>query len=70
MPLIPSLDISNAFLAHEPIEGITFEHNDYVSIVSGPYAGQQGSLVSIKIIEPEPCYTVESESGIDIDVKQ
>jgi hypothetical protein len=65
-----SSNLQNAFLAHERIDGITCEHNDYVSILSGPYAGQKGSLVSIMAMEPEPSYTVESEAGMDINVKQ
>ncbi len=61
----------NEFLNHERIPGITFEHNDCVRVIDGPYAGQTGCTVNISALEPEPRYTVElGASGHDIDVRQ
>jgi ribosomal protein S4E len=62
--------LGNAFLALERIQGITFEHNDYVRIIDGSYVGHKGTLVNISAMEPEPRYIVESEAGEDIDVRQ
>jgi MOSC domain-containing protein YiiM len=51
------------FLNHVPIKGVNFEHNDSVRILSGPHAGEVGSLVSVKSLEPEPLFVVELASG-------
>lgn len=65
-----SSDIGQAFLWQEYIVGVHFRHNEPVAVVSGPHAGQQGSLVSLLTLEPEPEFTVEAESGQDIQVHQ
>jgi transcription antitermination factor NusG len=44
MTLPKALDIGNAFVAHEQIDGIVFEHNDYVKVIDGPYVGHKGNL--------------------------
>lgn len=67
---MPALDIFNTFLAHHPIPGVLFEHNDYVQVVAGRHKGQTGSLVSILSLEPEPSFILESESGSDLRVLQ
>lgn len=65
-----SLEIDNAFLAHKPIEGVLFEHNDYVRVIAGEYKEHKGSLVCILTLEPEPLFLLESEAGRDIEVPQ
>jgi hypothetical protein len=65
-----SSDIGQAFLWQEYIIGVNFRHNESVAVVSGPYAGEQGSLVSLVGLEPEPEFTLEAESGQDIQVRQ
>jgi hypothetical protein len=65
-----SSDISQAFLWQEYIVGVHFKHNEPVAVVSGPHAGEQGSLVSLIALEPEPEFTLEAESGQDIQVRQ
>lgn len=63
-------DIAQAFLDHTPIPGVLFEHNDYVHIVGGPHSGNSGSLVTVISLEPEPKFTLELESGFDVEVMQ
>jgi hypothetical protein len=65
-----SSDICQAFLWKEYVVGVHFKHNDPVAVVSGPHAGEQGSLVSLVALEPEPEFTLEADSGQDIQVRQ
>lgn len=60
----------NDFLAHKSIEGVSFEHNDYVLIVAGEHKGANGSLVSIEDLGADPLYLLELESGFDVHVHQ
>jgi len=64
------LDIHKAFLGGEPIPGISFVHNDYVSIVAGEHRGTKGSLVNVYELGHDPTYIVENEAGFDIIVYQ
>jgi hypothetical protein len=66
----PTLDQHNDFLAHKPIPGIAFEHNESVSITSGEHEGKRGSLVSVEELGPDPLYTLELQSGFDVQVRQ
>jgi len=50
--------------------GVSFMHNDYVRVVKGQWAGFFGSLVSLITVEPEPLFILESEAGVDVQVKQ
>jgi ribosomal protein S4E len=61
----PTLEQSNAFLAHQPVVGVSFEHNAYVRVVDGEHAGDSGSLVSVEELGEDPVYLVELESNQD-----
>jgi transcription antitermination factor NusG len=63
-------NLGQAFLNREPTLGVRFAHNDYVRIVSGAYAGQSGSLVTVLSLEPQPQYIVELENGFDAEILQ
>ena len=63
-------DIGQAFLNHEAITGVAFEHNAFVEIISGQHAGKAGSLVTVIELMPEPLFIVELESGFDVEVYQ
>jgi len=65
-----SSDIGQAFLWQEYIVGVHFRHNEPVVVVSGSHTGERGSLVCLVALEPEPEFTLESESGQDIQVRQ
>ena len=65
-----ALDLAQAFLNHEPIPGVGFEHNDYVRIVGGQHAGKYGSLVTVLTTTPEPRFIIELETGFDVEVLQ
>jgi hypothetical protein len=65
-----SQDLGQAFLNRESIPGVTFWHNDYVRVVSGPPAGSAGSLVTVLTVHPEPQFVLELESGFDVEVCQ
>ena len=66
----PTLQQSNNFLAHKPIEGVRFEHNDYVRVCSGEYKGHTGSVVSVEELGQDPLYLLELEAGKDVTVRQ
>ena len=66
----PEIHHHNDFLDHKPIPGITFEHNDYVRVVAGEHKGKTGSLVGIIELGADPIYTLELESGFDVQVRQ
>jgi len=66
----PTHEQSNAFLAHEPLPGVAFEHNDYVGVVSGEHAGDSGSLISVEQLGQDPIYLVELESNRDALIPQ
>jgi hypothetical protein len=63
-------DFGNDFLAHKPIPGIRFEHNDSVRVISGEHQGKVGSLVCINSLVEYPVFTLELDSGFDIVVLQ
>jgi len=66
----PTMDHHNGVLAHKPIEGLRFEHNDYVQIVAGEHNGKNGSLVSVEELGEDPLFVLEMESDFDIRVRQ
>jgi len=66
----PTMNQHNDFLAHKPIEGVRFEHNDYVRIVAGEHKGKNGSLVSVEELGDDPLFLLELESGFDVHVRQ
>jgi hypothetical protein len=66
----PTLEQTNAFLAHEPLPGVEFEHNAYVRVVGGEHAGDYGSLVSVEQLDADPVYLVELESNNDALIPQ
>lgn len=63
-------EIGQAFLNREVIDGVSFNHNDYMFVVSGKHAGNYGSLVTVLNLEPEPLFILELESGLDVEVYQ
>ena len=64
------VDLGQAFLNHEPIAGVSFEHNDYVKVIAGPHKGKFGSLVTVLSLLPEPEFILELDSGFDVQVLQ
>ena len=65
-----STDIGQAFLWREYIVGVEYSHNDFVEVVSGPYRGEQGSLVALVNLTPEPEFILESDSGQELHLLQ
>jgi hypothetical protein len=66
----PSLEQGNAFLAGDVLPGVRFRHNDYVRVISGPYSGNAGSLISVEELGADPLFLVELESQQDALVPQ
>jgi hypothetical protein len=64
------MDISQAFLNKQQIDGVEFMHNDYVRVVAGRFEDSLGSLVALLDVQPEPMFTMELETGVDVRVKQ
>ena len=55
--------LNNAFLAGEKILGIKFRHNSQVAFVGADRVRNEGWIVAVGPIEPEPVYTVERCDG-------
>ena len=64
------LEVHNAWLGGDEIEGIIFVHNSYVEVVAGEHKGLAGSVVSLVSIDGDVRYIVETESGSDIEVTE
>lgn len=63
-------DLRQTFLDPERIEGVEYQHNDYVRVIDGQYKGRTGLLISLEAIVPEPTFLVELEDGGDVKVRQ
>jgi hypothetical protein len=63
-------DVRQKFLNRERIEGVEYQHNDYVRVIDGQYQGYSGSLISLEAFAPEPTFLVELEVGGDVEVRQ
>jgi hypothetical protein len=57
------------WLNGDRIAGVEFAHNSLVEIIAGPHIGQRGWLVTLDV-QTDPLYTIELESGEDVDVHQ
>jgi len=66
----PSSAQRDDFLAHRPVDGVRFEHNDFVSVIDGTHAGDSGSIVSVEELDDDPIYLVELESNQDAYISQ
>ena len=66
----PTFAQHNDFLAHRRIDGVAFEHDDYVHIIAGEHKGKKGSVISVEEIGEDPVYLVELEVGSDTLVPQ
>ena len=60
----------NDFLAHRPVPGVTFEHDDYVRVVAGEHQGKSGNVISVEELGADPLYLLELEGGSDVQVRQ
>jgi hypothetical protein len=58
------------WFANDLPEGVAFEINHSVEIVSGPFRGKGGAVISLLGLEPEPRYLVELGSGQDVEAWQ
>lgn len=65
-----TMDQHRDFLAHKPIDGVRFEHNNYVRIVAGEHKGKNGSIVGVEELGKDPLFLLELESGLDVHVRQ
>lgn len=63
-------ELHNKWLGGELVSGVKFLMNDYVVIASGNHAGLSGSVVSIIKFEPNPIYTLETETNGDLEVRE
>jgi len=63
-------EIIRKWIGMESVKGISFLLNDSVQVITGDYAGKQGSVISLIDTEPLPVYLVELNDGKDIRVKQ
>ncbi|OHE82016.1 MAG: hypothetical protein A2X76_04615 [Lysobacterales bacterium GWF1_69_6] len=66
----PSHGQHNDFLAHRPLPGVAFGHNDAVEIIGGELTGETGSIISVEQLGADPVYLVELGSGNDAVIRQ
>jgi len=66
----PTHDQHNDFLAHRPITGVKFEHDDPVKVTGGKHVGDSGAIISVEDIDTDPVYLVELSSGRDALIPQ
>ena len=66
----PSAELQAAWRAGNPVDGVSFAHDELVTILAGEHMGNVGSLVSIEQVDPEVVYLVEIDSGFNVAAKQ
>ncbi|MBS0575185.1 MAG: hypothetical protein JSS45_01990 [Proteobacteria bacterium] len=66
----PSPDIIAAWRAGQPVAGVSFAHDDLVTLLAGEHTGNVGSLVSIREIAPEVIYDVEIDTNFVVPARQ
>jgi hypothetical protein len=62
--------VSESWMANDLPDGVAFEINHSVEIVSGTFRGKGGAVISLLGLEPEPRYLVELGSGQDVEAWQ
>lgn len=62
--------LGDRWLAGEPVPGVAFAHNERVTFVGGRYDGDEGTVVLLMAIEPEPAYLVSHAQGGEVRVRQ
>ncbi|MBS0212060.1 MAG: hypothetical protein JSR26_02620 [Proteobacteria bacterium] len=66
----PSPEIAAAWRAGRPVAGVTFAHDDLVTIMAGEHTGNVGSLVALAQVEPEVVYDVEIDTNFIVPAGQ
>ena len=66
----PTPDILNAWREHRPVDGVTFSHDDLVTILAGEHTGNAGTLILIEQLDPEVVYQVEIDTNFVVPAKQ
>lgn len=66
----PTLAQHSAFLSQELLRGVTYRHNEYVTVIAGEYVGTAGSLVSVEDLGNDPVFLIELDRGFDALVHQ
>jgi ribosomal protein S4E len=66
----PNPEQITAFLSGERVGSARFQMNDYVIVTSGEHSGQSGSIVSLELLDADPLYLLETESGADVGVRE
>jgi ribosomal protein S4E len=66
----PSAEIIHAWRTHQQVAGVTFAHDDLVTLLAGEHAGNVGSLTSIEQLEPDVIYNVEIDTNFVVAAKQ
>ena len=66
----PTPDIVAAWRAGQSVPGVTFAHEDLVTLLAGEHTGNVGSLVSLEQVDPEVVYNVEIDTNFVVPAKQ
>lgn len=66
-----ALGAGDRWLQGEKPEGVHFAHHDRVTIMEGPRDGDEGTIVLLVALSPEPMYLVQpDEGGREVRVRQ
>ena len=66
----PTTQQQEDFEAGRPLPGVSFAHDDLVTIGAGEQAGNVGSIVALVALGDDPVYRVEIDSGFEVEVAQ
>jgi arginase family enzyme len=58
------------FLAQRPLPGVSFAHDDLVTILAGEHTGNVGTLLALAALGDDPVFVVEIDSGFEVEVPQ
>lgn len=62
--------LGDRWLAGEPLPGVAFRQHDRVAIATGSREGQQGTVLLLIGVQPEPGYLVRLADGVELRVRQ
>lgn len=65
-----ALGAGDRWLQGEKPEGVLFAHHDRVSIVGGSRDGEEGTILLLLALSPEPLYLLQLDDGPELRIRQ
>jgi hypothetical protein len=63
-------ETQNRWILGGVLPGVHFSMCQSVRVIAGPHAGEEGELISIYALTPEPLYHMEKGDGGDLLLRQ